>query len=230
MPLVTLHLWQVAPRAVPAAVLRMATCRGPLARAQGLRFARLIGTGDAESFALRRPDLCRWGLLAAWDHHGDAESFERGTVVSGWNRLAQERVRVRMRPLSSTGRWAGRRPFAGPTDEPAQPYDGPLAVVTRARLRAGHAATFWRAVPAVAADLRHAGGLRLALPFSEFPLAMQATFSVWESAAAARDYAYHRSPHQAVVRRTAELGWYAESLFARLAVLDSEGTYRGRPL
>ncbi|NJN33402.1 MAG: hypothetical protein HC817_03255 [Saprospiraceae bacterium] len=38
------------------------------------------------------------------------------------------------------------------------------------------------------------------------------------------DYAY-KSPHHAeVVRKTRELGWYSEELFARFRVVDTEGS------
>jgi hypothetical protein len=62
----------------------------------------------------------------------------------------------------------------------------------------------------------------------EAPIGLQGTFSVWETGAALDDFAYRRAPHAAVVRRTAQEGWYAEELFARLAVLGSRGTLGGR--
>ena len=80
----------------------------------------------------------------------------------------------------------------------------------------------------VPADLHQAPGLRLALGIGEAPLGLQGTFSVWDSSAALNAFAYDRAPHAAVVTRTAQEGWYAEELFARLALLSAEGTLGGR--
>ena len=44
--LVTMHLWTVPDRRVPIALLRMAGDRGLLGRTVGLRFAKLLGTGE----------------------------------------------------------------------------------------------------------------------------------------------------------------------------------------
>jgi hypothetical protein len=87
---------------------------------------------------------------------------------------------------------------------------------------------FWRSVPPVAADLRGRPGVRLALGVGEAPVGWQGTFSLWDSAEALHAFAYQGEPHAAVVRRTAQVGWYAESLFARFAVASVEGRYEGR--
>ncbi len=88
--------------------------------------------------------------------------------------------------------------------------------------------TFWRAVPPVSADLHAAAGLRLALGVGEAPIGLQGTFSLWDSPAAVTAFAYRRPAHVEAVRRTAEVGWYSEELFARFAVLAVEGTVGGR--
>ena len=88
--------------------------------------------------------------------------------------------------------------------------------------------TFWRAVPPVSADLRAAAGLRLAVGIGEAPIGLQGTFSLWDSPAAVTEFAYRRPAHVEAVRRTAEVGWYAEELFARFAVLGVDGTLDGR--
>lgn len=225
---VTLHLWGVRATAVPRAVARMAGDRRPLRRSPGLQFAKLLGTGDGRTFTLRDADPRRWGVLASWASAGAAERFETGRVVRGWDRLAEERLRVTMRPLASRGTWSGARPFGDPR---ATAYDGAVAAVTRARIAPRHWRRFWRSVPPVSADLHRqsaGGGLRLALGIGEAPVGLQGTFSLWTSAAALTDFAHRRAPHQAVVRRTAEIGWYTEELFARFAVLSVEGTYAGR--
>jgi hypothetical protein len=217
-PLVTLHLWRVRSAAVPVALLRMATDRRALRHVPGLGFAKLLGTGKGRTFTPRDADLRRWGLLAVWEDAGAADAFEDGDVVRRWARIATERWSARLRPLSSRGRWSGRQPFGDPA---AAPWDGPVAAITRARLVPARALRFWRASPPVAADLREAAGLRLALGIGESPIGLQGTFSVWDSAAALNAFAYRRSPHTAVIERTRTEGWYAEELFARFAVLGS---------
>jgi hypothetical protein len=64
----------------------------------------------------------------------------------------------------------------------------------------------------------------------EAPVGLQGTFSIWRDARALSDFAYRAPEHASVIRRTRELGWYAEELFARFAVLDARGTYRGADL
>jgi hypothetical protein len=224
-PLVTLHLWGVGPAAVPGAVLRMATQRRLLRHTPGLGFAKLLGTGSGRTFTVRDADPGHWGVLATWRSPADAAAFERGPVARSWARVARERLRVQLRPLASRGAWSRRRPFGDP---PPLPYTGPVAAVTRARLAPRHMATFWRSVPPVSAELHRSPGLRFAVGIGEAPVGLQGTFSLWESADALTGFAYRREPHLAVVRRTVELGWYAEELFARFAVLDVEGTFGGR--
>jgi hypothetical protein len=104
---------------------------------------------------------------------------------------------------------------------------GKAAALTRARLTARGARRFWRSVPAVADELSRCPGLRFAVGIGEAPLATLGTLSVWDDVAAMSQFAYRRRAHAEVVRRTAEVGWYAEQLFARFVVLGSRGTVGG---
>lgn len=217
-----LHVWGT--RSVPSALWRMGRDRIGLRSTPGLRFAKLLGTGSGETFTVRDADPHHWATLTVWDDQGSADSFDSGRLVTAWDALAHERLRVVMSPLSSRGTWSGSEPFAA---EPADRHDGQVVAITRARLRVRRAATFWRAVPAVSSDLHGSPGLRMSLGIGEAPIGLQGTFSLWESSDALVDFAYRRAPHLEVVRRTASVGWYAEELFARLAVREVEGTYRG---
>ncbi|HEU4913743.1 MAG TPA: monooxygenase [Actinomycetes bacterium] len=222
--LVTLHLWGVPTSRVPGALLRMGLHRRPLCAPGGPAFAKLLGTGDGRTFTVRDADPHHWGLLATWDSTQDAGDFERGPVARSWARIASERLRVDLRPLTSRGRWSGQQPFGDPVPSP---YDGPVAAVTRARIAPRRIATFWRSVPPVSADLHRSQDLRMAVGIGEAPIGLQGTFSLWDSPAALTEFAHRRSPHVEAVRRTAELGWYVEELFARFEVLGVEGTFQG---
>jgi hypothetical protein len=223
--LVTLHLWRVESSGVPRALLRMGRDRTRVRRTPGLRFAKLLGTGDGRTFTVRDADPHHWGLLATWTSRAAAEEFEaRSPVARAWRRLAVETWRVDLRPVASRGTWSGRQPFGEPVPKRS---DGPVAALTRARLRPAAAAGFWRSVPPVSADLRGRPGLRTAVGIGEAPIGLQGTFSLWESGAAVRAFARGEA-HTEVVARTEPERWYAEELFARFDVVGSRGTLEGR--
>jgi hypothetical protein len=224
--LVTLHLWGVSRRHVPWALGRMALGRRALRTLPGLRFARLLGTSHGRSFTPSDADPRHWGLLTCWNTAAEATAFDDTSYAAGWDGHSDERLRLALQPLSSTGRWSGQEPF-GP-ERPSADGSGPCAILTRARLVPKQAMTFWRAVPPVAASLPHSPGLRFARGIGEAPIGLQATFSVWDDLAAAKQFAYTTAAHREVVRQTPQAGWYAEQLFARFAVLDARGEVDGR--
>jgi hypothetical protein len=188
---------------------------------RALRFGKLLGTGSGDTFAARDVDVTRWALLSCWDTTAAAEAFERSRPIRRWDALATQRARISLRPLQSRGRWSGRQPFGAP---PKGAYDGPVAALTRARLRPRTLVTFWRAVPPVARSLPDHDGLLFRMGIGEAPVGTQGTFSIWSSASALHTFAYDNPAHAAVIRRTTTENWYAEELFARFAVLDVDGT------
>lgn len=222
--LVTLHLWRVPSRSAGRALLRMATDRARVRTAPGVRFVKLLGTGDGRTFTTRDADPTRWGLLATWARTQDAVAFEDSPVVRGWHGLASESFRADLVPVAARGLWSRREPFGDPV--PARTA-GPVAALTRARLVTRRAARFWSAVPPVSTDLHASPGLLAALGIGEAPVGLQGTFSLWRDAQALRDFAHAGAPHREVVARTAQEGWYAEELFARFAVVGTRGTLDG---
>jgi len=223
--LVTLHLWRVPARHVGRALAGVALDSRALRHVEGLRFAKMLGTGRGRTFLPGDVHPCRWGLLATWASAADARNFRGASIARRWGRISEEAWRVDLLALHSRGRWSRRAPFGAPS---LSAQAGPVAVITRARIALPKALTFWRAVPPVAADLHGADGLRLALGIGEAPVGLQGTFSLWSSAEALNRFAYGRPAHRAAVRRTAEERWYAEELFARFAVVAAEGTVDGR--
>ena len=217
--LVTLHVWRVPSSRVPEALLRMAVDRGRARRTPGVRFAKMLGTGDGRTFTARDADATRWAKLTTWATPGP------DPVAEQWGRFAEQTWRVDLRPLTSTGRWSGRQPFGCPVPER---YDGPVAAVTRARLSTRRAGAFWRAVPPVSAELHRSPGLLAALGIGEAPVGLQGTFSLWSSPADLLAFAHRSVAHTTAIADTARLGWYAEELFARFAVVGSAGTLDGR--
>lgn len=204
----------------------MARGRRPLRGQPGLRFARLLGTSRGRTFTTGDADARHWALLACWNAPAEAAAFERSRYASGWGARSEERLRLELQPISATGQWSRQQPFGVDPRRTMPP--GPCAILTRARLVPRKALTFQRAVPPVAESLHEAPGLRLARGIGEAPIGLQATFSVWDDLAAAQRFAYGSVAHREVVRRTPEVGWYAEQLFARFAVIDASGEIDGR--
>ena len=222
--LVTLHVWRVAPAGVPAALARMGRDRIAVRRTAGVRFAKLLGTGAGGTFTVRDADPLRWGLLTTWTDARRAEDFTGSRTARAWSGLAEESWRIDLRPVAARGSWSGQRPFGDPAPERTT---GPVAAITRARLRPTRAAGFWSAVPPVSAEVHRSHGLLAAIGIGEAPIGLQGTFSLWSSGEALTAFAHRGTAHQDVVRRTQSERWYAEELFARFSVVGSEGTLTG---
>jgi hypothetical protein len=230
--LVRVDVWRVPRGALLGGFWRAGTDARRLQRIPGLRFARLLGTAEAGHMSPRHATLDRWLLITAWGaQNGPAEgapAWDR--VQAAWRHLATEHGHLRLRPTSARGLWSGREPFGCPTPgaETAR-VCGPVAVVTRARVRAAKIPAFLRAAPPVARALATAEGLRYAVGFGEAPIGWQGTLSVWRDTTAMERFAHDDGRHTAVVRRTPLENWYAEQLFARFRVLGGSGTLDGRP-
>lgn len=229
--LVRVDVFGVAGAGIGRAFLRMGADRIRLrTMSPKPSFWKLLGTGTGETFTTRDADPRHWALLTTWPRDEDARAFGEARVLVGWRRFAHEHACVLMEPLASHGTWAGREPFTPMPAEQARAWQGPVAAITRARIRARQTRAFWRSVPPVSADLHADPGLIAAIGIGEAPMGLQGTFSLWRSASAIRAFAYERPQHQEVIRRTAERQWYAEELFARFAVHEASGLLRGAPL
>jgi len=223
-PIVRLDVWGVLGLEIPRSFLRMGSQRRAVRSLPGLQFAKLMGTGSGETFTMRDADPKHWALLTTWTDGEQARSFDASRVARSWNRSADEHLTVTMQPLVSRGKWSGLEPFAVP-DTKAAP--GPIAAITRARIKPSMWTKFWSSVPPVSLDLRNDPGVVFTLGIGEAPVGLQGTFSIWRDAKAISDFAYRRPAHAEVVRRTHELNWYAEEMFTRFQVSDIRGTYDG---
>lgn len=228
-PLVTLQLFSVAPARLPRVLWHMATDRRRLRCTPGLRFHKSLGTGDGTTFDVRDADPTTWGLLTVWNDAAAREAFmASSSVAAAWQALGRDSLRLDLMPVLSRGAWSGTNPFLPTTRQTVARDGGPVAAITRARLRPGRAVVFWRATPPVTRTLQDAPGLLLSVAIGEAPVGVQGTVSVWRDDAALRAFAYGSAAHRRVIDDTVRIGWYAEDLFARFVVEHHTGRLHGR--
>lgn len=203
---------------------RLGTDRLRLPRVPGLEFWRLLGTGSGDDTG-RGADLSRSALFAVWRDESDLETFlTDGALPRRWRR-AEQSWHVRLRGIGGHGSWKGFDPLAGLD---AGSADGPVAIITRADVRRRSWRAFGAASEVVDDELHRVTGLIDVVGIGETPIGSLATFSLWESLAAARAFAYAMPEHVEVMRRTRAEDWYAEEMFARFEPFASTGTWNGR--
>jgi hypothetical protein len=221
------HLVRERPGRALVALARLGTDRVRLARGGGPRFWRLLGTGRGRDTGLG-VDPRRTALFALWDDDETLDTFlSRSSIARRWHD-AEEAYTVRLHRLGGHGTWRGVDVLEGMEAVGAAAEPGPVAVLTRATVRARHWPAFVGAARRVSAEVATAPGLLAVVGIGEAPIGRQATFSLWRSTIDAHAFAFGRPDHRAAVRRTRAERWYGEQLFARFQPYGSTGTWDGQ--
>ena len=98
-----------------------------------------------------------------------------------------------------------------------------MAVITGATIKPKLAYKFWKNVPAISKSMDAYKELLYSKGIGKFSLLMQATFAILPSAGGRFNYAYSNPKHAEMVKKTRELNWCSEELFARFEPYHIEG-------
>jgi len=215
--MIVAYFWTIKPSRIPFALVAMGMDRFVLRRSKNVGFFKSLGTGKGETFTPSDANALRWGLIAQVH---DIDAFDQSFVVKQWRKNSASEFRALLEPISSHGQWAKQEPFIAT----AKDWNGPVAAITRARIKWHQNVRFWSSVPPVTMSLKSAPGLISAIGIGEAPIGLQGTFSLWESAEAIKNFAYKGAAHQKAIADTSAFNWYSEELFARFAVREIRGS------
>lgn len=216
--ILSIHLADVGLAAAPG-ILR---CKPDPSEVKGLLYAETTITAPLSRKVLPTPRLGRVGLIAAWDDDAAVDEFSANDRLAeqlsgGWH--------VRLAPLQAFGAWSaipGR-----PTEELPAGDEESVAVPTLGRLRFRRLNPFLRTSARAEAEALADPALLAVTALGGPPVV--ATFSLWRTAVAMRDYAYRRSggAHPAAMRANSAKPFHSESAFVRFRPYASQGSWGG---
>jgi hypothetical protein len=161
-----------------------------------------------------------FGLLTVFNSEEEANQFIHSNIIKAYTNSAERYSHIFMHNIKAHGQWSQQEPFSASVK-----YDEerPLAVITRATIKPKLAYKFWKYVPSVSKSMDGYDGLVFTKGIGEWPILMQATFSLWEQGSQMMAYAYQNPKHAAMIKKTRELGWYSEEMFSRFHPFKIEG-------
>lgn len=236
-----------------AGFLSMAVFHFPLFLSKKIGFYKLMGCGKNGTFD-KSADWRQWAVLIV-NSHPDSyrESMVNGhepktqnselrtqnlelktqnpelqtpNFLQNWFKFFHAEVlTIVLQPIEGHGTWDGKAVFG---KLPKQTdYEGLIAVLTRATIRLSKLQNFWANVDAVASQMLGAKGFVTSFGIGEVPFIKQATFSIWDSKADMKNFAYNLHQHKDVIRKTHKENWYSEDMFTRFVPIACYGTING---
>ena len=186
---------------------------------KGLTFWKALGSGSGNGFSIW-PDFSTFGLLTVFTSEEEADQFLNSNLMSKYTATCSSYSHILMHSIKAHGQWSAQEPFI-----PSAKYNEglPMAVITRATIKPKLAYKFWRYVPSVSKSMNGHEGLIFSKGIGEWPILMQATFSLWTTGSAMMAYAYQNKKHADMVKKTRELEWYSEELFSRFHPFEVRG-------
>jgi hypothetical protein len=196
-----------------------------LAQVPGQLFYKLMGSGRGYGFN-PFPDWSVYSLLQVWENELSATAFlERSELLQDYHAHTVQRWSIFMKTMMAKGKWSGENPFqASDSLSDNIPY---VSVITRATIKTKQLFNFWRYVPTSMKPLTDNAGLLFTKGIGEAPVVQMATFSLWKSAEALKQFAYQSKAHRVAIEKTRKLNWYNEELFARFQPYRMEGNWEG---
>ena len=219
---VSLTIIKYPTRYIPFAFFAMAFLRLPLSTNKNLSFYKLMGTGKNGTFD-KIPDLNQWAIMAAHQTQISNLTIDTlyGKAVAKWLRFFKcTCFTYLLQPIESHGTWDGKKPFG--ILPPKSDYEGKIAVITRATIKLNKLKYFWQNVAPIAEKMVAAEGFITSYGIGEIPWIKQATFSVWGSKIAMKNFAYGMKEHAEVIQKTRQQKWYSEDMFTRFKVLQEQ--------
>lgn len=186
----------------------------PLKKSAGISFFKLLGTGSGFGFSLK-PDFRTYALLIVWKDRIAAKKYTLSDAYLRFNTQCRSNFTYWMGCIQSHGTWAGENPFKADH----RYTEGPVMVITRARVRLMKVLRFLKNVPRASKSAEKASGLIFTKGIGEWPVIEQATFSFWQSLKAMQTYAY-REDHKKIIALVKKESWYKEELFARFVPIE----------
>ena len=193
----------------------MALFRIPLFFNKKLHFFKLMGTGKNGTFD-KVPDLSQWSILVTYTSNLTLEAQFGNFILKWFDLFCQKQTIYELQPIEGHGLWDKKKVFG---DFPATTeYEGEIAVLTRATIRLRKLRYFWQNVAPIASQMITAEGFITSYGVGEIPWIKQATFSIWESKAMMKKFAYRMPEHKAVIKKTRKQNWYSEDMFTRFVI------------